>query len=123
VTVSASTTHVAAGDQTIGAHGTVDATNYLKINGVDVGVFTTTGTEAVDAINAVFGQTGVKATLNASKITLTAEDGRNVEIDADGTGALISGFADGAGTPRTSPEAFWSSRAPKRSAWPTPPPF
>lgn len=114
---------MAAGDQTIGAHGTVDATNYLKINGVDVGVFTTTGTEAVDAINAVFGQTGVKATLNASKITLTAEDGRNVEIDADGTGALISGFADGAGTPRTSPEAFWSSRAPKRSAWPTPPPF
>jgi len=102
VTAEATTTHTAAGDQTANNHATVDGTNYLKINGVDVGTFNLVpsgigGSDVVDAINAVFGQTGVKATLNTNKITLTAEDGRNIGIDADGTGALVSGFADGAG--------------------------
>lgn len=59
------------------------------VNGVETGVITLTGDAAADrsltisAINAVSGQTGVKAMDNGKSITLEAADGRNVSIAID----------------------------------------
>lgn len=65
----------------------------IRINGVDTSTVTTTGDveadrgTAIDAINAISGQTGVVASDNGTSITLTAEDGRNVSV------ALLTGDA------------------------------
>lgn len=80
----------------------------ITINGVSVGSITTLAgaanqesnrTTAIDAINAVSGQTGVVATDNGSTITLSAADGRNISVElgsADiGTDVGLSGAQDG----------------------------
>lgn len=93
-----------ANTEVIGAAQTVetvagDDTDFLKINGVDVGAFdvqSADSTAAVNAINSKFGQTGVKASLGTdNKITLVAEDGRNIQVGVGGTAADASGLADG----------------------------
>lgn len=72
------------------------ATASITINGVTIGDITTlTGAEndetnrttAIDAINAVSGQTGVVASDNGTTITLSAEDGRNISVELE-TAAL-----------------------------------
>ncbi|HOR28031.1 MAG TPA: flagellin [Candidatus Sumerlaeota bacterium] len=98
VKASASTSVTGAAQQ-VANHDTVDATNFLKINGVDVGTFNVTAadsTAVIDAINAKFSETGVKASLgDDDKITLTAEDGRNIEVAAGGDAATASGLSSG----------------------------
>lgn len=73
----------------------------LKINGVDIGALSATATVAerrlqfIGAINNISAQTGVVATANATAgvITLTAQDGRNIDADATaGTG--VTGIID-----------------------------
>ncbi|MDD2741879.1 MAG: flagellin [Rhodocyclaceae bacterium] len=78
-----------------------NSTDFIKINGVTLGAIASAGTatEAANnitaAINAVSDKTGVKATFNTDgEITLTAQDGRNINIDGEGKGAN-AGFADG----------------------------
>ncbi|MEZ5558432.1 MAG: hypothetical protein R3E86_07820 [Pseudomonadales bacterium] len=67
----------------------------ITINGVAVAAVTTTTdadadrSSAIDAINAVSGQTGVTATDNGSSISLSAADGRNITI-ANSGGALAA---------------------------------
>jgi len=47
-----------------------------------------------EVINEVSNQTGVVASLNGSnQLVLTAEDGRNIQVVAGGTGATITGVA------------------------------
>jgi flagellin len=72
-----------------------DATDFVKINGINVGAFiTTTSNEAIDVINAVSGQTGVTATRTSTdKITLTNTSGANLQVEAGVIGATASGFA------------------------------
>lgn len=83
-------------------------TGAVIINGVETTAFTTTTnaennrTAAVDAINAIAGQTGVVATDNGSSLTLTAADGRNISVavETDAFGAdigLDSANEDGIG--------------------------
>jgi flagellin len=70
----------------------------LRINGIAVGAIAsstnavTQGRNAATAINSVSNQTGVTAAADASTgaLTLTAADGRNIQVDAG------SGDADGA---------------------------
>lgn len=88
LTVTAST----SGTQTVGSIGGTAADTYnLTINGV--AIFTNedvaaalTNTQLRDAINAASNQTGVIASLNGGDMTLTAADGRNIDIVESGTG-------------------------------------
>jgi len=48
----------------------------------------------VQAINEVFDRTGVSASLDANhRVVLTAEDGRNIEVQVNGAGGAITGIA------------------------------
>lgn len=67
-----------------------DDTDTVTINGVTTSAFTalsaagseeTNRTTAIDAINAISGQTGVVASDNGTTITLTAADGRNISVE------------------------------------------
>lgn len=70
----------------------------VTINGVDTATITTIAvatdanadeinrTSAINAINAISGLTGVVASDNGTTITLTAEDGRNIQADVASTG-------------------------------------
>ncbi|KTD51586.1 flagellin [Legionella quinlivanii] len=81
-----------SGTQTVGAiGGTAGDTYNLSVNGV--AVFTNqdvatalSNTALRDAINGVSNQTGVIASLNGGDLTLTAADGRNIDITESGTG-------------------------------------
>ncbi|MCE3044995.1 flagellin [Legionella sp. 16cNR16C] len=81
-----------SGTQTVGAiGGTAGDTYDLSVNGV--AVFTNqdvatalSNTALRDAINGVSNQTGVIASLNGGDLTLTAADGRNIDITEAGTG-------------------------------------
>ena len=69
----------------------LDTVNYIEINGEKISGFTIQAHDADgalrDAINAVADETGVVASLNSSgALVLTAEDGRNIEIESGGTG-------------------------------------
>jgi flagellin len=72
-----------------------DATDFIKINGVDIGAVTTVlGTDAlIDAVNLKTGQTGVTASRSTNAITLTNTDGSNIEITTGGTGVTVFGSA------------------------------
>ncbi len=65
------------------------ASGTIFVNGVETGTVTAAGdlatdrASAIDAINAISGQTGVLASDNGSSITLTAADGRNISIAVD----------------------------------------
>ena len=103
VTAQANATEVNLG--TITASATT-AENQLvsgefQINGVDI--ITTSDIQTgdangalADAINKVSNQTGVTATLDGSELKLTAEDGRNIQLTADGNNgsdAILSNFS------------------------------
>ena len=96
VTATANATDAAAG----AAVGAGDlAAGDLVINGVDIGAVTGVAASDVNgnlaaAINAQTGATGVTAEVDsAGELQLNAEDGRNIDIDVNGGGAAISGFA------------------------------
>lgn len=77
----------------------------LYINGVDIGVIALSDdgsggvdtkasrADAIDAINAKAGQTGVTASDNGKSITLVAADGRNVSVAIDNDEANNEGTA------------------------------
>ena len=61
----------------------------LTVNGVDISLTETADYEknkaaAITAFNEVSGQTGIVATDNGQSLTLTAADGRNISLFADG---------------------------------------
>lgn len=88
LTVEATTT----GTQTVGPiGGTAGDTYNLSINGV--AIFTgadvataLTNTQLRDSINLVSNQTGVIASLDGGDLTLTANDGSNIDVTESGTG-------------------------------------
>jgi flagellin len=89
VTATVNATEVNLGAITADANGL--GAGQFQINGVDITPAAIVSGDADgalrDAINAVSNQTGVKATLNDnSELVLTAEDGRNIEFTADGSG-------------------------------------
>ena len=98
--VRASVTNAMTFDNVI-ATGTVQK---LEINGAKIGDLTLVAgdTNAVlaNAINAVKAQTGVEATVTDGKLTLTARDGRAINIKTNSTasvmGAIAGKFSDGA---------------------------
>lgn len=80
--------------------GTLDSTNNLSINGTTFTGITVQANDAdgslVDAINAESAATGVTAALDKDNfVVLTAADGRNIEVTANGTGASDLGLAAG----------------------------
>ncbi|SCX25200.1 flagellin [Nitrosomonas eutropha] len=88
LTVSAST----SGTRAVGPIGGAAANTYsLSINGVAVFSGTDVSTALTnaqlrDAINGVSNQTNVIASLNGGDLTLTASDGRNIDVTESGTG-------------------------------------
>lgn len=84
------------------AAGTIDSTNSLTINDVQI-ADTTIGAAGdlniVTAINAKYLETGVRAELNSSnEIVLTADDGRNIEVTTAGTAHTTTGLNGSATT-------------------------
>ena len=75
------------------------ASGELSINGVEITATVLSGDSdgaLTDAINAVSNQTGVTAALDGSNnLVLTAADGRNIQLETDGTNAAATfgGFA------------------------------
>jgi flagellin len=95
-TVNATTANLG----TIAAEGGGLTGTDFQINGVNIEVGAIAAGDAngnlVDAINAVSSQTGVTAALNSSnEMVLTAEDGRNIQLQTDDTAAtdVFSAFA------------------------------
>lgn len=84
------------------AAGTIDSTNSLTINDIQIDDATITavgGLEIVTAINAKYLETGVRAELDSSnQIVLTADDGRNIEIVTAGTAHTTTGLNGSATT-------------------------
>ena len=96
VTATASTSEVGGvGDGSNAAAGTMQingiAIASTDLTGVDA---TTNGNELVVAINAISGATGVTATNAAGTLTLTAADGRNIEVGSytGGLDATVTGL-------------------------------
>jgi flagellin len=68
----------------------LDENDWFQINGEKIAGFEVVANDAtgslVDAINAVAEDTGVVANLDAAgKLTLTAQDGRNIEVEISST--------------------------------------
>lgn len=88
---------VSTGAAAIGAGNL--AAGELRINGVNIGAVSgvqagDAGGQLASAINARTAQTGVTATTGAGgELVLTAEDGRNIDIDVNGGGAALTGIA------------------------------
>jgi flagellin len=79
------------------AGGTLDGTNYIQVNGEKISGFSVEANDAsgglVDAINAVSDKTGVVASLDASsELVLTAADGRNIDVQIEGTAGVTTGL-------------------------------
>jgi len=106
-TVVGSVQDVALGATTItGGHnattsisgGVLNENDYIQINGQKIAGFTVLQNDSnnalVDAINAVVDETGVIAKLDGnSRLVLTAEDGRNIEVlTSSMTAASITGL-------------------------------
>lgn len=97
VVATVNATEVASGEIQGGELTEDDA---LVINGVAITGFTVSEGDAGDAlrgaINAVSDETGVVASRNEDGgLTLTAADGRNIEIELEGDAGAITGFAEG----------------------------
>lgn len=98
VTATASTSATAGAAVTA---GTLNSTDSLKINGVQIDASGLTAGEVgatalATAINAVKTQTGVTAATDGSgKLVLSAADGRNIDVATAGNGATISGLTAG----------------------------
>ena len=94
---------VAIAEATVTASNKLNATDlnsntYISINGQAISGFNMiendTDGALQDAINAVHAETGVIATKNKDgALVLTAEDGRNIEINVEGAATLV-GFQD-----------------------------
>lgn len=97
VTAVANATSVNLGAVSLDADGL--AAGEFAINGVDITLASVQAADAngalADAINAVSNQTGVRAEMNSSnEMVLTAQDGRNIQLEADGNGdALFANLA------------------------------
>jgi flagellin len=81
---------------------TMDSTNNIAINGEILTGFRVQDNDAddtlVNQINAVTDRTGVVASLDVdNRLTLTADDGRNIELSIFGNGTQ-SGLVNGPGT-------------------------
>ncbi len=77
--------------------GTLDQDNYIQINGQIITGFNVevddANGELVAQINAIAEETGVVASLDANySIVLTANDGRNIDVVAEGAGAARTGL-------------------------------
>jgi flagellin len=103
VTATANVNTVTGSAATVYGVGTgAIAANAFSINGINVGAvaggITAAGQGAnlAAAINAVATQTGVTAVANASTgaLTLTAADGRDINIDINGSGSLTTSAAN-----------------------------
>ncbi len=77
------------------------ATNFIRVNGVDIGAIdgdasaVVVGSNVAAAINKVSNQTGVTATVASDgKVSMTAADGRNIDL-AVGGNAVDTGLATG----------------------------
>ena len=97
VTATVNQTEV-SGDQIGG--GALDSNNQLIINDTAITGFTAQEDDAsgelVDAINSQSDQTGVTASRNAEgAIELTAQDGRNIDVQTTGNAAAITGVSSG----------------------------
>jgi len=85
------------------ASGDLNAANVLEINGVVIGATEIQMDDASDvlvrAINQHTRKTGVLATTNhQSRLVLTAEDGRNIEVKTSGAAHEITGLFQAAGS-------------------------
>jgi flagellin len=74
---------------------TLDSTNNLEINGQAITGFNVQNNDSdgklVDAINAVSDTTGVVASLNSDRqLVLTADDGRNISVTANGAATRLN---------------------------------
>ena len=84
-----------------GAQATATVAGDVLINGVDIGVLSAAGSavergsQTAAAINAKSSQTGVTATFNTTSgaVTLTAADGRNIDVSGTANGATATGLA------------------------------
>jgi len=97
VTATANATSVNLGAVSADADGI--AASEFSINGVDITLAAVQSADAddalVDAINAVSNQTGVSAEMNSSnEMVLTAADGRNIQLEADGNGDALFASLD-----------------------------
>ncbi|MDD5297982.1 MAG: flagellin [Rhodocyclaceae bacterium] len=115
--VSASATTASVTGTAISAVAAITGggTNYIKINGVNIGAvaaggaattagYQTQGNNVAAAINAVSNQTGVTASFdtNSLKVTLSAADGRTITVeDGGGTTANTTGVSAGAAASTT----------------------
>jgi flagellin len=82
---------------TINSSFDLNANTFLQLNGTKISGFTVQANDADgslrDAINAVADDTGVVATTGSKgNLVLTAEDGRNIEIEGGNAAAFSSGF-------------------------------
>ena len=98
VTATVNSFSVLAGATVTGASAL--AANDLKINNIDVGVVAggaqdTQGANIATAINNISAASGVTATYDstAHKLTLTATDGRNIDVVATAAGTTASGYS------------------------------
>jgi flagellin len=94
------TTETTGGSVTAGA---LDGNDFFAINGQKISGFSVSENDAsgelVDAINAVSNETGVVATLNKdSQLVLTANDGRNIEVEVSSASAAAITGLNSAGT-------------------------
>ncbi|MEZ4598767.1 MAG: flagellin [Syntrophotaleaceae bacterium] len=97
VSATANATTVNLGAVSLDADGL--AAGEFAINGVDIMLASVQAADAngalTDAINAVSNQTGVTAEMNSSnQMVLTASDGRNIQLEADGNGDALFGSLD-----------------------------
>ena len=53
---------------------------------------TLSGSDLVDQINLSSDDTGVRATISGTTVTLSASDGRNISVTEDKTGSAAEGF-------------------------------
>lgn len=77
--------------------GDLNSQDYISINGQAITGVTIQADDADDslitAINAVSGNTGVVASLSqANELILTAEDGRNIQVEVVGNGNVVTGI-------------------------------
>ena len=77
--------------------GALDSTNNIVINGATITGITVQADDAddtlVSAINARAADTGVIASLDSDQdLVLTADDGRNINVELNGTGGAITGL-------------------------------
>jgi flagellin len=113
VTAVVNATKVDGGTQIATTPASTPQVGSIFVNGVETATITTNGANggaddrslAIDAINAIAGQTGVIAVDNGSGVELTAADGRNISVvinnnskgavDSNGSQAALTGAAIG----------------------------